>query len=428
VSTTLALLGGQAVRTRPFPRWPIAGKLETERLRQVVERGIWSARGPEEKKFEKDFAQFCGARTAQCVSNGTVALELALRALRIGPGDEVVIPALTWTATAWAVVQVGAKPVFADVSPDDWCLDPASLSQCLSERTRAVIPVHLYDQIAEIDAIIEVAKNNSLAVIEDCAHAHGARWCGRGVGTFGDIGTFSFQEHKPMTCGEGGSVITQSTELADRIHALKDCGRQRLEESAIGFGGNFRISEFQAAILNAQLERLPEQLAQKTRRLEQFREQLNDVSGFEMLPRKDKVTRSGMYMTGLVYDPNTFDGLPRDILIAALQAEGIPVHLPYEAVYASNLWRSGVDFLDLDEPGDALGLDAQCPVADEISKQTGLTLPHSPFLESDEDIEDLVTAFRKIRNNITQLTRYNKGSKVVETIRKLFRRSDRGPK
>lgn len=422
MAARLALLGGQAVITKPFQDWPISDQREISRLNKVVERGIWSANGPEEKKFDRDFAEFCGAKTAQCVSNGSVALELALRALGVGPGDEVVVPALTWTATAWAVVQIGARPVFADVNPEDWCLDVASLSNCLSDHTRAIIPVHLYDQISEIDAITEIAKSKSLVVIEDCAHAHGARWRGRGVGTFGDVGTFSFQEHKPMTCGEGGSVITQDPLLADRIHSLKDCGRQRLENSSVGFGGNYRISEFQAAVLNAQLDRLPEQLALRATRVEQFRARLNEVKGFQTLPPKANVTRSSMYMTGLIYDSREFNDVPREILISALRAEGVPASPPYDPVYASDLWRSGTNFLNLDEPDRTLGLDATCPVAEEISNQTGLTLPHTLFLGSEKDMDDVIDAFFKVQSSVAQLARYSRRENLRGTARKLFKK------
>jgi dTDP-4-amino-4,6-dideoxygalactose transaminase len=297
------------------------------------------------------------------------------------------------------------------------------LGHCFTERTRAVITVHQYDQISEIDAILETGKKKAVAVVEDCAHAHGARWRGRGVGTFGALGTFSFQQHKSLTCGEGGSVTTQDLSLADRVYALKDCGRQRVAGSAIGFGGNYRISEFQAAILNAQLERLPEQLALKVTRLSQLRNHLNDVRGIDMLPHKENVTRPGSYMIALRYDPTEFDGLARELLIEAMQAEGIPLIPPYEVVYASDLWRSGVGFLDLDEPEHALGLGANCPVAEDISRRTGLALPQSLLLGSEQDVVDVIRAFAKVKRHITALLKRGRRRNRSRQLRQFFKRT-----
>jgi len=408
VTSELALLGGRPVRTQPFPSWPFADEREAELLRSVLASGVWSRRGPRLQSFEEQFAQLCGAEFAIAVSNGSVALELALRALRVGPGDEVIVPALTWTATAWAAVQVGATPVFADVRRSDWCLDPESVRRCITPRTRAVIPVHLYDQVAEMDAILEIAAKASLSVVEDCAHAHGSRWRGRGAGTLGHIGTFSFQEQKSLSAGEGGAVVTQSAELADRLHALKDCGRPREEAGAPGFGGNYRITEFQAAILTAQLVRLPAQLATREERRAALRDLLAGVPGIEVLERKPEVTRQGMYAVSLRYDAEHFQDVPRHRLLQALRAEGIPIHPPYPVVYQSDLWRPGREFLSrgrFDAARPDLGLAARCPVAVAISQQEGLTLAHPLFLGPAADVADIAAAFAKVQRNASALRR-----------------------
>lgn len=412
MSSKLALLGGTPVRTAPFPAWPYADGRDAELLQSVLESGVWSQRGPLERAFEEQFAALCGAGHALCVSNGSVALELALRALEIGPGDEVIVPALTWTATAWAAVQVGAIPVFADVRADDWCLDPASVRRCLTPRTKAVIPVHLYDQVAEMDAILEIAAGASISVVEDCAHAHGAMWRGRGAGTLGAIGTFSFQSQKALSAGEGGAVITRSRETADRLHALKDCGRPRQQGGAPGFGGNYRLTEFQAAILIAQLERFPQQLETKSERLSAFRAQMALVPGVHVLGQKPEVTRQGIYAVPVRYDPAHFEHIPRHVLLAALRAEGIPIHPPYAVVYRSELWQPGAAVANP-------GIEPSCPVAEQISERDGLTLAHQLFLASPTDVADIAEAFARVQRHASTLT------SVRGRLRELWSRATR---
>ena len=192
ITEKLAVQGGTPVRTEPFPAWPIVGDAERRRLLQALESGHWGGEGPLEEEFSRQFGAFCGARHAICVSNGSVTLELILKALGIGPGDEVVVPALTWLATAWAPLQVGATPVFADISARDWCIDPSDVRRKITPRTKAIIPVHLYSQIAPMDELVAIARQHELRLIEDCAHTHGSEWRGNPVGALGDAGSFRF--------------------------------------------------------------------------------------------------------------------------------------------------------------------------------------------------------------------------------------------
>ena len=406
MASSLAIKGGSPVRTEPFTDWPAHDGRERELLLEVLESGVWSFGGPREHEFAERFAQFCSASRVLCVANGSVTLEIALRALGVGPGDEVIVPALTWTATAWAAVQVGAVPVFADIREADWCIDPADVRAKISARTRAVIPVHLYNQIAEMDDILAIAREHSLWVIEDCAHAHGSRWGDRGIGTLGDVGSFSFQQTKGMTSGEGGALVTNNQELADRIYGLKNCGRPVRPGEPGTFGGNYRITDLQAALLLAQLERLPEQLETKTGNIACFRQKMADVPGVSMTPAKDKATRQGLYAVSINVDPKFFANIPHETLILALQAEGIPVLPPYDVVYASVLWVNGKDTLIFKEGDSAeaqLGLTSSCPVAEKVSRHTGLTLPHQLFLGTENDMEDIAEAFRKVQSQASDL-------------------------
>ena len=402
----LALLGGDPVRTSPVPVWPIHGEQERSLLLRVLDSGIWSYDGPMEAEFSAKFAEFCHASYAFCVPNGTQSLELALRALEVGPGDEVILPALTWTAPAWAVVQAGAIPVFIDIREEDWCLDPDRIGAALTPATRAIIPVHMFSQVAEMDQILEIAAKGSLHVLEDCAHSHGSQWNGRCVGTLGDIGSFSCQQGKLITAGEGGIVITNREDLADRLYGLKNCGRPWRSTSEIGFSGNYRITEFQAAILLAQLDRLAEQLHIKETNVAAFRRQIAAVPGVYPLARKEKVTKQNMFGLSIRIDPDKFAGVSPSVLVDALMAEGVAARPSNEVLYKSSLWRSGVTARRWHKNADAhrmLGLNAYCPVAERVEAE-GFILSHETFLGNLRDVEDVVTAFEKVQRHAHELS------------------------
>src|ERR687887_758614 len=214
--------------------------------------------------FAGRFAAYQGARHGVLMANGTVTMEVALKALGIGWGDEVIVPALTFSATPYAVIAAGALPVFCDVDPDTLTLDPDRAAAAVTPRTRAVMPVHLGHQMADMDRLMQVARRHSLAVVEDCAHAHGQRWRDRGAGSFGQFGSFSHQSLKTLTAGEGGSLLTGDEQLARRAHSLIDCGRPKdPDEKHYTFGANYRLGELQAALLLLGLERFPGQQAER---------------------------------------------------------------------------------------------------------------------------------------------------------------------
>jgi len=402
----LATKGGSPVRDKPFTKWPVFADRERELVMGVLDSGVWSFYGPREREFEGKWAAFCGATHAICVANGTVSLEIALRALGVGPGDEVIVPALTWMATAGAVLQVGAVPVFADIRDDDWCIDPVSIRQKLTPRTRVIMPVHLYSQVAQMDDILTIALEKSLHVVEDCAHAHGSRWKDRGVGALGKVGSFSFQQSKGMTSGEGGALVTNDHELAEVMYGMKNCGRTRVEGGQAGFGGNYRITEFQAAILLAQLDRIEQQLAIKNENIRLLRDKISSVPGVHITPPKPQVTRQGVYALSVRLDIASFANIPRDILIKALRAEGIPVTPPYEVVYASSLWTRGPEFLrfaDNVSPQVRFGFTSECPVAERIADEEGIVIPHEVFLGDEKDMDDIAAAFDKVQKHASDL-------------------------
>lgn len=405
----LALRGGKPVRTAPFTAWPIYDEREARGLQQVLESRNWGGYPcPNElaREFAAKFAAQHGARYGVAVANGTVSLELALQAAGIGPGAEVIVPAYTWEGTAAAVLFAGATPIFVDVDPNTYCLAANLLAAAITPRTRAIIPVHLGFRFADLDAIQQTADRHGLFVLEDCAHAHGGAWRGRGAGSIGHAGSFSFQTSKLMTAGEGGIVITSDIDLADQVIRLANCGRpaRREAKSNPALGHNYRMTEFQAAILLAQLERLAEQTLLRERRIAQLEAGLQQIEGIELLPRDPRITRQASYHFVCKFNSTTFAEIHRNAFVAALKAEGIPCDGRfYEAVYRSSLFEFAAQQYPA-WPGQERVFN--CPVAERAGYEEAIWLPHQIFLGSEQDVDDVLTAIEKIKTNAADLAGY----------------------
>lgn len=260
-----------------------------------------SSKGPYVEKFETDFSRFVGVRHGIAVSNGTVALHLALVALGIGPGDEVIVPDLTFAATINAVLYCGATPVIADVDERTWCLSLAGIERVCSERTKAIIPVHLYGRPAEMGPISAFAARRGIAVIEDCAEAHGARYAGRPVGGFGDIACFSFFANKIVTTGEGGMCLTDSAELAGALRVLRDHGMtpgRSYWHERVGF--NYRLTNLQAAVGHAQLGRGRQTLRRNADIVAMYRLALRGIPGVRFPPEMDDICAPVVWLASVL--------------------------------------------------------------------------------------------------------------------------------
>lgn len=343
--STLALRGGKPVFTGPWPKWPVHDEREVERIVKIVRSGMWAFNGPEEASFRANFRSFLGAKYGLLVSNGTHALQLALEALDVGAGDEVIVPGLTWQATAACALDVNAVPILVDIEPETLTIDPKAIRNAITPRTKAIIPVHLYSCIANMDEILAIAKEHNLGVVEDCSHQHGSEWRGKKVGTLGNIGAFSLQSSKVLNSGEGGFICTNDDRLFCRLDALRNCGRQTVngpEGVVVDYpqSGNFRATEFQAAILNCQLARLEEQTARRDQNAQYLSRLLAEVPGCKPLLRREQVTRQAYYAYAFRYDKTAFQGLPIDKFRAALAAEvGMNFGGTYEVLNKSGLFK-----------------------------------------------------------------------------------------
>lgn len=405
VSTTtserLALLGGNPACDFAWPTWPIHDTTEESALLEVLRSGQWWY-GEQVRRFEHEFALFQGAAYGVSCTNGTTAIEMGLRALGVVPGDEVIVPPYTFIATATAVVTVGAIPVFADIDPTTLCLDPDDAARKITARTRAIIPVHVAGRFADMQRINALAAKHNLAVLEDAAHAWGSEWQGRGAGTLGQCGTFSFQVSKNITAGEGGILVTNDEALADLGRSFSHCGRTKGSDwyDHDNLGSNLRITEFQAALLLAQLARLPEQIAKRERSAALLDEALSNVLGIQLLAPTPEMTRRSYHM--VIFRLNEAElGLPRQRFLEALRAEGVPASEGwYRPLYRNGVFANahlgpphgitaplagkGVDYTDV-----------SCPVCEQVCRDA-VWIPQNVLLADEPQIVRLADAIRKV--------------------------------
>ncbi|GAA0944840.1 DegT/DnrJ/EryC1/StrS family aminotransferase [Virgisporangium aurantiacum] len=330
---TLAIDGGTPVRDRPWPAWPPPLDAEQRRLLlTVVDSGRWGAtQGPYSDEFARRFAAACDAPHGVPLANGTLALFVALRALGVGPGDEVVVPAYTFVACATSVLLAGAVPVIVDVDPVHLHLDADAARAAIGPRTAAVLPVHLAGSPADLDPLLALAARHGLAVIEDCAQAHGAAYRGRPVGGLGDAGTFSFQSSKAMTAGEGGLVVCRRPEVHDRVWTLCNVGRRRggawYEHPEVGW--NLRLTELQAALLLPWLDRLDAEIDRRNAFARAVSVGLREAGvPVEVVPPPPGTTRDTRHLLMLRLSAPLDPDQGRRV-IAAAAAEGLPLGRGY---------------------------------------------------------------------------------------------------
>ncbi|MCC6445824.1 MAG: DegT/DnrJ/EryC1/StrS family aminotransferase [Armatimonadetes bacterium] len=417
-SSKLAIEGGSPVIQGPLPGWPW---FDEEAIRTAVEPlktgkvNYWT--GDIGRQFEDAWADWNGVKYAITTTNGTSALHTAVAALGIGPGDEVIVPSYTFIASSFCIVQAGAIPVFADVCREDHCLDPADIERKITARTRAVIPVHLYGNVCEMDAILSVAEKHDLLVIEDCAQAHGALYKGKKVGTFGHVGCFSFCQSKTFTTGgEGGAVITDDEKVAQACRSFRDHGydvekRMSLMElegslpyihTRVGF--NYRMTEMQSALGLAQMKRLDDwNLARRRRNGQVLIDALRDVPQVRTLPVHNEEKVNGFFVFPIVLD---LDALACDkkAFLNALEAEGAPCWREFwpqcykEQAYIEHngfgRTRFPFESKEYTDPASVAYDEAFCPNAAWLEDRTFIVLCH-PRLE-EEHMKLIADAIKKV--------------------------------
>jgi L-glutamine:2-deoxy-scyllo-inosose/3-amino-2,3-dideoxy-scyllo-inosose aminotransferase len=340
----LACLGGKPVTKSLLGRARFASRRDLERkyLLETYDSGVWDD-WPEvptsmASRFQKEWARFCGSKFCALVTNGTHSLQLALESLGVGPGDEVIVPGLTWQATASVVCDVNAVPVLVDVEPDTLCIDPAKAEAAITPRTRAIIPVHLYHRMADMRAIMRIARKHKLHVIEDCAHTHGSRWDGHGAGTIGEFGSYSFQRSKLITGGEGGCLLMQDEEKYWQITSMRLCGREAKPGVRV-HNGNYRMSGFQAAVLLGQLAAFKKNAPKIDRNGRALDKAIANAPGVKPLRRDKHITRQCGYAFVFMYDKKAFDGLGVGTFRHALSAEtGVGWGTTYTPLNKSELY------------------------------------------------------------------------------------------
>lgn len=366
-----------------IPPWPRADEREAELLRMVLESQQWGGFHPFVAEFEQSFAAYQGARYGIGAMNGSVTLELALGVLGIGPGDEVIVPAISFITTATAVSRTGATPVFVDIEADSYDIDANRVREALTAKTKAVIPVHFGGVMCDLPALLEVCSAQQVVLLEDAAHAHGADYDGKRAGSFGLAGSFSFQNGKVLTAGEGGMLVTSDAAFAGRARSIANCGRMpgRSFYEHHELGTNFRLSALHAAILLAQFERLPDQIRQREDNLRVFNDLIADIKEIVWQRQPAAQRRNPHYLVTGRIDRGARDEFCRRLVEAGIPATPFYPHTLYQnPVYRRERCRV-----------------MPCPVA-EARIHDSFWLSHRAFLAPEETVREIAGVVRAAVN------------------------------
>jgi L-glutamine:2-deoxy-scyllo-inosose/3-amino-2,3-dideoxy-scyllo-inosose aminotransferase len=414
----LAVLGGTPVCDGGWPAWPQADDAVRRAVDATLTSGRWAISGPRrggpsvQERLERAWAEYNGVAHAIAVSSGSSALVTAMEALDIGPGDEVIVPDWTWVASASTVLRTGAKPVLVDVDPGNFCISAETVAGAITPRTKAIVGVHLHQTMMHIEPLLELARAHGLFFIEDCAQAHGALYDGRRAGSFGDVACFSFQQTKPLTCGEGGMVMTNSDEIAERVFELHADGRRRIPPDPVTglelgdsdgpMGANHGMSEVQAAILLAQMEGLDARLAHAADNAAWLDAALPDNRPLRALVHPARMQRRTVFEYILSFDPEVVERVPIATIGAVLTAEtGTPWYASDPPLHDSALYRPGSKRRFAEVAGATPGR-ARFPVATDFASRS-IACHHSVLLAPRRDVARLVAAFDKVLDGLDQL-------------------------
>ncbi len=400
MQSSLAINGGEKTVKTIF-NWPVFDQTDIDAVTSVVASGQWGNPDCTDlvEKFENEFAAYCGSKYAVTCVNGSVSLRLALIACGVKPGDEVIVPPYTFIATASTVIECNCVPIFVDIDPETYNLDPSKIEAAITSRTKAIIPVHFGGQACNMDAILAIAKKYNLRVIEDAAHGHGAAYKGKKLGSIGDVGSFSFQSSKNLTSGEGGIVTTNDPELYAMMRSLRNVGRidggQWYEH--YNPGCNYRITQMQAALLSSQLIRLESQTQIRNENGLLLNSLLQPIAGISPLTRGHGETLHCYHIFIFKYDPSFFGNTPKNTFVEMLAAEGVPCFKGYpEPLYKQPLFQNK-NFMCYAIPETADYSDVICPEAEKACHTDAVWILQHGMLSDKATIELFAKAILKIQ-------------------------------
>jgi|TARA_B100000408_G_scaffold110868_1_gene87727 dTDP-4-amino-4,6-dideoxygalactose transaminase len=398
----LALFGGNPVRKKPFPVWPRITAGQKEQLLNTLESDSLGIGSDAIKAFEDQFAEFQDAKYCIATSSGTNALWVALKAGGVSAGDEVIIPPYTFIATASAVLMANAVPVFVDIDPETFNIDPVLIEKAITERTKVIMPVHIAGNPADMDRINDIAKKYNIIVIEDAAQAHGAEWDGVKVGALASGGIFSFQSSKNMNSGEGGAIISNDDTFMNSCFAYYNCGRQRgrewYEHQIIG--GNHRINAMAASLLLPQLQSVEDDMVIRDKNRKKLDRALNS-EGLVTIGSYEKATRVANHLYLLKYKADYFNDVPREKFFDAMRAEGVNTYAGYKPLYREKVFDNQDDDFPWLKDIDYAGIS--CAETELIADYQSVWLTQNHLLGNDRDTQDIINAFEKVTTALKQM-------------------------
>jgi len=404
----LAINGGSPARAKPFPSWPINLEESSRAVSETILSGKWgSINGDKVRSFEKHFAIFQEANHGIAVNNGTEALCISLQSVGLKPGDEVIVPAYTFIASASAILMSNAIPVFVDIDPETYNLDPGLVEQAITPRTRAVVAVHFAGLPADMDRLSEIASRRNLAVIEDAAQAHGARWGGHRVGSIGTIGAFSFQASKNLNAGEGGIILTNDDRIASIARSLTDCGhvapKPRYNHYCVA--GNHRMTEMQGALLLAQMRHLEAQTQQRHDNGVYLTKRLGEFEGILPVSTSPKADLHARHLYLFKYNHKAFQNIPKTRFVEALRAEGIPASPGYSLpLYKQPVFRNQNFGIYQSKILSAINYGSMnLPVTEKACNSEAVWLTQNVLLGNQRDMDDIIHAVAKICHHREEL-------------------------
>lgn len=410
-----ALLGGKPAHTAAFPSWPQVQPQAEKNVGEVLRSGKWFRGGGQQvNRFEEAFARLYGAKHCIATANGTSALIASLGALCVGAGDEVIVSPYTFIATVNAILMHHALPVFVDTDPETFQIDHRKIEAAVSDRTVAILPVHIGGSPANLDAILEVGQRHKLPVVEDACQSILGQWRGRKLGTWGATGCFSFQVTKNLCSGEGGAILTDDDALAERCYAFhNNCRARTIVNFNFSYTGtraaNFRMTEFQGALLQAQMTRIEEQSRIRHDNALYLSAQLKEIAGIVPAKLYDGCTRGGWHLYMFRYQPEMFAGLSRAKFLQALSAEGVPCSSGYAPLNWESFIHDAVKSRGYQRAFSKETLDrwperTRCPANDKLCSEA-VWFTQTMLLAPRCEMDQIAAAVRKIQKHAGELAK-----------------------